>query len=203
MTCDTQTAHVLAIHFGLADDKESIGKRLIELIEEQGDALTTGFVGTPYLLDALTEIGRADKAYTLLLREEYPSWLYSVNQGATTIWEHWDGLREDGSLWSSDMNSFNHYAYGSVAAWVYRTAAGIKYDEAIPAYKHFFIEPTPDRRLGRLSATLDVTYGRIESSWEYQPDGSVKYEITIPEGTSATVTINGTTEELGAGKYTR
>lgn len=203
MSCDTQTAHVLAIHFGLVDDKAAIGNRLIELIEERGDALTTGFVGTPYLLDALTEIGRADKAYALLLREEYPSWLYSVNQGATTIWEHWDGMREDGTLWSSAMNSFNHYAYGSVAAWVYRTAAGIKYDEASPAYKHFFVSPTPDERIGRLSARLETEHGIIESAWEYQPDGSVKYEIAIPDGTSATVTVNGITEELGAGRYTR
>ncbi len=200
---DTQTAYVITLHFGLAGEKkEAFGKRLIELIEAFGDRLQTGFVGTPYLLDTLTEIGRADKAYTLLLQEKFPSWLFSVNMGATTIWEHWDGLKEDGSVWSKDMNSFNHYAYGSVAAWLYGTAAGIRPDENAPAYKHFFITPVTDKRLGYAKARLDSRSGTIISEWKFEEDGHVRYSFTIPSGTTATVILNGMEKEYSAGKYT-
>ena len=204
MTSDTQTAYVLAIHFGLAptEMREQLFRRLIELIEERGDTLTTGFVGTPYLLDTLTEMGRADKAYTLLLQEKFPSWLYSVNMGATTVWEHWDGINENGDVWSDDMNSFNHYAYGSVAAWMYRTVCGIKYDESAPAYKHFFIEPITDARLGSAKATVMTRHGEIISEWRYEPDGMVRYAFEIPKGTTATLILNGKTKTLTPGKYT-
>ncbi len=202
LTSDTQTAHVLAIHFGLID-KELLENRLIELIEERGDTLTTGFVGTPYLLDALTEIGRADKAYTLLLQEKFPSWLFSVNMGATTIWEHWDGLRPDGTVWSKEMNSFNHYAYGSVASWLYRVVCGIRYDENSPAYKHFTIAPIPDRRLGAAKAKLTTKYGDIVSEWVYESDGGVRYTFVIPKGTTASVKYGDKKEHLTEGRYTR
>ncbi len=204
LTCDTQTAHVLAIHFGLVDAelKEALGKRLVELIEAFGDRLQTGFVGTPYLLDTLTEIGRADKAYTLLLQEKFPSWLFSVNMGATTIWEHWDGLKEDGSVWSKDMNSFNHYAYGAVASWMYRTVAGIRPDENAPAYKHVFICPIPDKRLGSAKARIDTRNGSVVSEWAYEGD-DIRYCFTVPSGVTATVTVDGKTEELSEGTYTR
>lgn len=198
LTSDTQTAYVLALDFGLVDDKAPFAKRLAELIEERGDALATGFVGTPYLLETLTENGYADKAYTLLLREEYPSWLFSVNMGATTVWEHWDGMREDGSVWSTDMNSFNHYAYGSVAAWMYRYAAGIKLDEERPGYEHFFICPHPDKRLGYAKARYESRYGTIRSEWYYDGD-MVRYCFEIPRGTTADVTVNGSTRTLGHG----
>lgn len=201
---DTQTAHVLALHFGLVDGevREAFSKRLVELIENAGDVLQTGFVGTPYLLDTLTEIGRADKAYTLLLQEKFPSWLFSVNMGATTIWEHWDGIREDGSVWSKDMNSYNHYAYGAVASWMYRTVCGIRYDEDAPAYRHFFLNPIPSEKLGFAKCRLDSRAGTIVSSWGYEKD-RVRYTFTVPTGTSATLTIDGKTEELYAGTYTR
>lgn len=204
LTCDTQTAHVLALHFGLVDGevREAVAKRLVELIEAFDDRLQTGFVGTPYLLDTLTEIGRVDKAYTLLLQEKFPSWLFSVNMGATTIWEHWDGLREDGSVWSKDMNSFNHYAYGAVASWLYRTVCGIRYDENTPAYKHFEIAPIPSKQLGYAKARLDTRNGVIVSDWVYEDD-CVRYTFTIPEGTTATVTVDGVSEELAAGRYVR
>lgn len=204
LTCDTQTAHVLAIHFGLVDGamRKRFANRLLRLIKDAGNTLTTGFVGTPYLLDTLTEIGRADKAYMLLLQEKFPSWLYSVNMGATTIWEHWNGVSEDGSIWSKDMNSFNHYAFGSVAAWMYRTVCGIKYDEENVGYKHFYIEPIPSARLGSAKARVETKNGTIFSSWVYEGD-TVRYSFTIPDGTEATVTINGLTEKLPAGSYTR
>ena len=204
LTSDTQTAHVLALHFGLVDGelRDNVAKRLIELIEGFGDRLQTGFVGTPYLLDTLTDIGRADKAYTLLLQEKFPSWLFSVNMGATTIWEHWDGLREDGSVWSKDMNSFNHYAYGAVASWMYRTVCGIRYDEKSPAYKHFFISPIPNAALGFAKAKLDTRNGAIVSEWVCEGQ-EVRYTFTIPCGMTATVTLDGVSEELSAGTYTR
>ena len=202
---DTQTAHVITIHFGLVDDapelKERIGMRLIKLIEENGDTLTTGFVGTPYLLDALTEIGRSDKAYTLLLQEKFPSWLFSVNMGATTIWEHWDGINEKGEMWSTDMNSFNHYAYGSVASWLYGTALGIK--PISPAYKTFELSPIPSERLANASARIMTRSGEIKSEWVYI-DGGVRYTFTVPEGTTAYLKlIDGTSEVLEGGIHTR
>ncbi|MBR2459792.1 MAG: family 78 glycoside hydrolase catalytic domain [Clostridia bacterium] len=198
LTSDTQTAYVVALDFGLVDNKALFAKRLVELIEERGDALSTGFVGTPYLLRVLSDNGYSEKAYTLLLREEFPSWLFSVNMGATTIWEHWDGLREDGSVWSKDMNSFNHYAYGSVAAWMYGNAAGIKIDEAKPGYEHFFITPEPDERLGYVKARYESRYGSIRSEWRYEGD-KIRYCFEIPKGTTADVTVGGVTRVLGEG----
>ncbi len=198
---DTQTAHVLALHFGLVEDEKArakIGRRLIELIEENAGTLTTGFIGTPYILDTLTEIGREDLAYKLLLNEQFPSWLFSVNKGATTIWEHWDGIKDDGTVWSRDMNSFNHYAYGSVAAWMYRSIAGIK--PTSPAYKTVDISPISSRRLGHAHASIKTASGTIESGWTYEGD-TVRYEIKIPKGILATVTIDGVKEAIGCGEY--
>ena len=128
----TQTECVLMLYFDLTDDPARVGQTLVRLLHENGDRLATGFVGTPYLLHALHKIGRDDLAYKLLLSEKFPSWLYSVKLGATTVWEHWDGVNEAGEVWSTDMNSFNHYAYGAVADWVYGVAAGIQPVEAQP-----------------------------------------------------------------------
>ena len=203
LTSDTQTAHVVTIHFGLVDDdpelKAKLGQRLVELIEAFDDRLKTGFVGTPYLLDALTEIGRSDKAYTLLLQEKFPSWLFSVNQGATTIWEHWDSKNDKGEFWSTDMNSFNHYAYGACAGWFYRTILGIR--PTAPAYKTFEIRPTPSERLGFAKAQIETRSGVITSEWTYTDDG-VRYSFSIPEGTTAEVTIDGVTKTYAPGTYT-
>lgn len=203
LTSDTQTAHVITIHFGLVDDepelKAGIGSRLVELIEEYGDRLRTGFVGTPYLLDALTEIGRSDKAYTLLLQEKFPSWLFSVNQGATTIWEHWDSKNESGEFWSTDMNSFNHYAYGACAAWFYRDILGIK--PSSPAYETVDIRPIPCEALGFAKARIETRSGVIVSEWTYVDDG-IRYHFCIPEGMSARVTIDGVTRSYPSGSYT-
>ena len=205
LTSDTQTAHALTIAFGLADCdpelKARLGNRLVALVEENGDRLNTGFVGTPCLLDALTAIGRSDKAYTLLLQEKFPSWLFSVNMGATTIWEHWDSIREDGTMWSTDMNSFNHYAYGSVAAWMYRCIAGIK--PTSPAYKSFELAPIPNEALGYARARIITRSGEIVSEWVYENDG-VRYSFTVPEGTTATLRLpDGRCEMLTGGSYVR
>ena len=203
LTSDTQTAHVLTIHFGLVDDdtelKAKLGQRLVELIEGFGDRLQTGFVGTPYLLDALTEVERADKAYTLLLQEKFPSWLFSVNMGATTIWEHWDSKNEAGEFWSTDMNSFNHYAYGACAGWFYRDILGIK--PTSPAYKTISITPIPYEALGFAKARIETRAGVISSEWSYENDG-IRYSFTIPVGTTAEVCIDGVTKTYTGGSYT-
>ena len=116
----------MALRFGLCEDAQNVGDILARLVRANGNRLTTGFVATPHLLHALSESGHSDTAYDLLLQESFPSWLYSVNNGATTIWEHWDGIREDGSVWDKDMNSYNHYAYGAVGDWLFGACAGIK-----------------------------------------------------------------------------
>lgn len=175
----TQTECVLALYFHLTDNREAVAKQLNDMITANGNKLKTGFVGTPYLMYALSENGYSETAYSLLLQEEYPSWLYEVNHGATTIWEHWDGIRDDGTFWSSDMNSYNHYAYGSVVDWLYSVSAGIKPDEENVGFAKVIIAPVPDKRLGSISASLDTVYGTVKSSWRYDGD-SVKYEIITP-----------------------
>ncbi len=191
--CHTQTEYVLALHFDLTDNKAEYSANLADMIIKNDNRLTTGFVGTPYLLFALSDNGYADVAYSLLLQDKFPSWLYAVDKGATTVWEHWDSIKEDGSFWSADMNSFNHYAYGSVAEWVFSRAAGIRINQ-----NGIEINPVPDKRVGDLSAEFDSVYGKIKSSWKFEHD-RVMYEIEIPVG--CPVTINGKTELREAGRY--
>lgn len=165
-------------------------------MRKDGCRLRTGFVGTPFLLHVLSRYGHEELAYTLLLRREYPSWLYPVTKGATTIWEHWDGIMEDGGFWSADMNSFNHYAYGSVADWIYEEAAGIRPLE--PGFARVQVAPKPDRRLGWLEASIETRNGVVRSRWEYR-DGGVRYEIET--GMPAIVVIDGTERIMPAGNY--
>ncbi len=202
---DTQTAYVLAIHFGLCEGRPQLhsafGNRLVELVEAYGDRLQTGFVGTPYLLDALTECGRADKAYTLLLQEKFPSWLFSVNMGATTIWEHWDGMNEKGEFWSTDMNSFNHYAFGSVCAWMYRKMCGIATVEDAPAYKVIDYAPIANRDIGHASAVIQTRNGEIKSAWVYEGQ-TIRYTLTLPDGVTARVNIDENYCEVTGGTHT-
>ncbi len=196
----TQTAATLAVHFGISDDIAETAKQLNELVTECGH-LKTGFVGTPYLLHALTDNGYAKTAYDLILREEYPSWLFSVRMGATTIWEHWDGMREDGSMWSTSMNSFNHYAYGAVADWMYGDMAGIKIDEKNPAYKHIIFKPVTDSRIDWVKASVDTRCGLVKSEWKTE-NGKTAYTFTVPEGSTATVILPDGEHEIGAGEHT-
>ena len=197
-TYKTQTECVLAAHFGLACDVQAAADQLAQMVKEAGISLQTGFVGTPYLLHVLSTFGHADLAWSLLLRREYPSWLYPVEKGATTIWEHWDGIMQDGSFWSTDMNSFNHYAYGSVLDWIYSVAAGIRPLEKEPGYRKAEIAPHPDARLGWLEARYDSRFGRITSRWSYE-EGAVRYEISTPVETL--VTIDGTSRWVAPGNY--
>ena len=194
----TQTECALALYFGVAEDKESVARQLNQMVLENGTRLKTGFVGTPYLLHALSQNGYVDTAYGLLLQDKFPSWLYSVKQGATTIWEHWDGKNEKGEFWSRDMNSFNHYAYGSVADWVYEVALGIKPCEEKPAFEKIVIEPHPTDRLEWLSGTLCTKFGKITSKW-YRENGKIRYEITVPK--SAEIIIDGVTHKVKKGTH--
>ena len=198
--CQTQTAYVLALYFHLTDRPHEVAAALARMIRDNGNKLSTGFVGTPYLLHALTENGYAETAYTLLLQEEYPSWLYSVNKGATTVWEHWDSIKPDGSMWSDSMNSFNHYAYGSVADFLFGKVAGINPDENKPGYAHVVLAPVPDQRLGWVKAQLETRHGLVKSAWRYE-DGHVIYDFDVPQGATATIRIAGETREVQAGHF--
>lgn len=195
-TYNTQTEHALAIQFELSENPRQTADALAAMIQDGGGKMQTGFVGTPYLLHVLSRYGHTALAYSLLLREEYPSWIYSVNQGATTIWEHWDGVMEDGNFWSKDMNSFNHYAYGAVADWIYEEAAGIRPLE--PGFSKLRIEPKPDERLGSLDVSLRTRHGLVKSAWKYE-QGKVSYEITTP--VAAQVIIGGDVICIPAGSY--
>lgn len=180
----TQTAIVLILHFGLYDgsaEKEKLIQTLLGMIRDNGGCMATGFVGTPFLLHVLTEAGHAREAYDLFLQEKYPSWLFSVNRGATTIWEHWDGIREDGSFWDDEKNSFNHYSYGCVFDWVFGEALGI--NPAEPAYRRVRITPHPDQRLGFAEGSITAPSGSISVTWHYE-GSQVRYEICLPEGVS-------------------
>ncbi len=199
--CDTQTAQVLTLAFDLCPNKKAVADRLAELIHENGDRLTTGFLGTPYLLHVLSDNGYTDLAYTLLLQEEFPSWLFSVKMGATTIWEHWDGMRPDGTMWSTDMNSFNHYAYGAVADWLYGVVGGIQPSEEQPGFARFTLAPQADHRLGSANVSLETAYGTIRSSWRYQ-HGEVVYEFTVPNGCVADICIGRDCQTVTGGTYT-
>ena len=194
----TQTEHVIAVQFNMAEDNQKTADALAKMIKEDGAQMRTGFVGTPYLLHVLSNYGHADLAYTLLLRREYPSWLYSVRKGATTVWEHWDSIMEDGNFWSMDMNSFNHYAYGAVADWIYECAAGIRPVEDAPGFERVVISPQPDSRLEWLRAEMDTRHGRICSQWTYV-DGRVKYEIEVDM--SARIIIDGEEKNVKPGKH--
>ena len=200
MTSDTQTAYVLVLHFDLVDNKKPFVEWLAKLVRDNGNKLTTGFIGTAYLMQTLSQYGYDDVAYSLLLQEEFPSWLFSVNQGATTIWEHWDSLRPDGSMWDTSMNSFNHYSYGAVASWMYGVMGGINAVEEAPGYKKILLRPVTDPRIDYVKASLDTKYGTVESSWE-RKDGKVSYRFVVPEGTTATVDLGSIKEEVGAGTH--
>ena len=195
----TQTEHVLAVHFGLAEDVQKTADALADMVNADGVQLRTGFVGTPYILHALSQYGHADLAWSLVLRREYPSWLYPVTKGATTIWEHWDGIHEDGSFWSADMNSFNHYAYGAVADWIFEQAAGIRHAEDKPGFAELIYAPHPDARLGWLQAKLNTRHGTVSALWVCQEDG-IRYELETP--VPAKVCLNGKETWVNPGKYT-
>jgi alpha-L-rhamnosidase len=195
LTAQTQTAHVLALQFKLVPEPyvRNTVEALVNLIKKNDMHLSTGFLGTPYLCDVLTNNGRNDIAYTLLFQDTCPSWLYQVSKGATTIWEHWDGLKPDGSLWSADMNSFNHYAYGSIGTWFLGNVAGINTSEKQPGYKHILFTPHPEVGLQWAEASQMTPYGKVSIKWERTEKGMV-FELNIPMHTTGSLQIPKTGE---------
>jgi len=188
---DSQTAYVLALSIGLvpAARRDAAGKRLAEKVASRGYHLSTGFLGTPDLLPALTDTGNVDIAYRLLTNKDYPSWGYEIARGATTIWERWDSIKPDGSFGDVGMNSFNHYAYGAVGDWMYRTIGGIRPDDAAPGFRHVTIAPQPGGGLTSARATYRSRYGQFVSGWKLDAAGQMSLDVTVPGNTTATVEI--------------
>ncbi len=187
----TQTAYVLALQFDMLPEavREQAVDRLVDNIRSYGNHLTTGFLGTPYLCHVLSRFGRADVAYELLLQEDYPSWLYPVRMGATTIWERWDGIKPDSSFQTPGMNSFNHYAYGAIGDWMYRHITGI---ELLPdggeGYRHAVVKPRVGGGLTHAAATLQTMYGDLSTEWRLS-EGRLTLSVEIPANAHATVSI--------------
>jgi alpha-L-rhamnosidase len=193
LVSSSQTAYVLALNFDMLPEKqrEQAAARLAENIKSYGNHLTTGFLGTPYLCHVLTRFGYNDVAYKLLLQDTYPSWLYPVKKGATTIWERWDGIKPDGSFQNVTMNSFNHYAYGAIGDWMYRNVSGINGDPAAPGYKKIIIAPKPAEGLTSASASLETLYGKVSSSWKIS-GGKMVMDFVVPTNTTATIILPNT-----------
>jgi alpha-L-rhamnosidase len=188
---NTQTAYAVALQFDLLPEelRAAAAGRLAGEVNQRKH-LTTGFVGTPYLCHVLSRYGYLNEAYLLLNREQYPSWLYPVKQGATTIWERWDGLKPDGSFQDKGMNSFNHYAYGAIGEWMYRVMAGIEIDPAAPGYKHILIQPQPGGGFTSVKAAHMTLYGNVSSAWTIK-DGALELAVEVPHNTRATVRLPG------------
>ena len=213
----TQTAYVLALHFDLLPEelRPLAATELVADIERRDMHLSTGFVGAPYLPHVLSHNGQLDTAYALLFQKSWPAWLYSVTQGATTVWERWDGWTEENGFQDPVMNSFNHYAYGSIGAWLYSVVAGIELDPARPGYKHIILRPQPGGGLTQAAGKLETLYGELVSRWTLADD-TFEWTVVIPPNTSATVhlplketskiTLNGqaasgSVHEVEAGEY--
>jgi alpha-L-rhamnosidase len=209
ISSDTQTAYTLALAFDMLPEKlrEQAAGRLANNITRYGNHLTTGFLGTPYLCFALSKFGYADVAYKLLLQESYPSWLYPIKMGATTIWERWDGIKPDGSFETPTMNSYNHYAYGAIGDWMYRVTAGIDTDPDGPGYKKIIIKPTVGGKLTYANASYQTPYGKLTSNWKIEGD-TFYLDVEVPANTTATVyvpdhskTEGYQTQKIGSGSY--
>jgi alpha-L-rhamnosidase len=200
-----QTPALFALKNEILDGKarDAMLARLRQNFVDHDNCLQTGFLGTSILMQTLTDNGMSDIAYELLFQRKNPSWLYSVDNGATTIWERWNSYMESEGMGPSGMNSFNHYAYGCVCEWIWETAAGIAADPAEPGFKHIIMKPVPDKRLGHLDACYKSASGEIKSSWKYEGD-TWTWTFTVPEGATATVTLPGGTEskDYEAGTYT-
>jgi alpha-L-rhamnosidase len=201
---DAATAYALTLQFDLFNDDEQrrhAGKRLATLVRESGYRISTGFVGTPLICDALCSVGEYEVAYRLLTQRECPSWLYPVTMGATTIWERWDSLLPDGTVNPGEMTSFNHYALGAVADWLHRTVAGLAASE--PGYRRLDIRPQPGGGLTYARARHNTPYGMAESGWTLK-DGQIEVVVVVPPNTTARVMLPGGDAapiEVGAGTH--
>ena len=187
-----QTPALFALRCNLVEGtaRDNMIARLKDNFASHGGCLQTGFLGTSILMQTLTDNGMADIAWDLLFQRKNPSWLYSVDNGATTIWERWNSYTLESGMGPKGMNSFNHYAYGCVCQWIWETAAGIAADPAVPGFRHIVMKPIPDRRLGHLEAEYKSAAGVIKSAWRYE-DERWNWDFTIPEGAVATVTLPG------------
>ncbi|MDR3193394.1 MAG: glycoside hydrolase family 78 protein, partial [Treponema sp.] len=186
----TQTACILSLIFDLVPEacKQRTVDTLVALLAEQNNHLTTGFVGTPFVCKVLADNGHLDLAYELLLKEDFPSWLYQVTKGATTIWEHWDGLKPDGTMWSPDMNSFNHYAYGAISDWVFSAVGGLDTDRERTGFARSVIRPCPGGGISLAETKYESGYGLIAVRWEIA-GGKISLSVTIPHNTDAELTL--------------
>lgn len=197
MISGTQTSYVLALNFDMLPEnlRESAAKRLVNNIDDYDDHITTGFLGTPYICHVLSRFGHTDMAYELLMKESYPSWLYPVKNGATTIWERWDGIKPDRSFEDPGMNSFNHYAYGAIGDWMYRVITGINTDEAAPGFHKIIIAPHPGGKLTSAQAELETLYGKIKSAWTID-NGIFTLDVTVPPNTTARIVLPSVTDQI-------
>lgn len=201
---DTQTAHLLTLHWNLHADRERAKAMLRKSLEHAGEKLKTGFIGTPILCNVLSDNGMDDMAYRLLLNEDYPGWLHEVKLGATTIWERWNSINDDGSISSTGMNSLNHYAYGSIVEWIWRHAAGINPCETAPGFRRAILKPTPNWKLRHLDAVYHAAAGTYKVRWNCVDANHLEVCVTVPFGATAELTLPFSDEaplELSAGSY--
>ena len=182
MTKETQTAYLVSLFMGLHPEgcQDALTQKLKERIAANAMHLNTGFVGTPFLCRVLSANHANDYAYTLLLNDDFPSWLYAVKMGATTVWERWNSVLPDGSISGTGMNSLNHYAYGSIVDWMYRNLCGLNPVDAAPGYKKAIIQPQPDTRIAWAKADMLTASGKYHVSWRYDETGKINYDITVP-----------------------
>ena len=187
---DDQSSYALSFMWDLipAEHIEAAKGYFKATIASAQGRIGTGFIGTPALLPALVKIGEPELAGDVFLQEEVPGWLYQVKRGATTIWERWDAIQADGSIFDPHMNSYNHYAYGAVCQWVFEDVAGFKPDETQPGFKHIIFEPTIIPKLSPVAATHDSHAGHIEAKWAVEGD-KVAYDIVVPQGTTGTLVL--------------
>lgn len=191
ITINTQTALIVSLFMDLVPEgkRERIANDLREKLKNDKNHLKTGFVGTPYFCKVLSENGCNDLAYTLLLNKDYPSWLYAVTMGATTIWERWNSVLPNGKISGTDMNSLNHYAYGSIVEWMYRYMAGINPVEDKPGFRHIKLAPQPDYRLKYAKASYNSAVGLYESQWEISEEGNLSFKFVVPFNSSASLIL--------------
>jgi alpha-L-rhamnosidase len=199
---DCPTTYALAICFGLLDPgaRDLAGDRLAALVAENGHTIATGFAGTPFVTDALSQTGHMEDAYRLLLQRRCPSWLYPVTMGATTIWARWDSMLPDGSINPGEMTSFNHYALGAIADWMHRVIGGIA--PAEPGYRRVLVAPRPGGGLTWASTSLETPHGRVAVEWWLRAAGQLDLEVTLPDGVTAEINLLGAEpQRVGGGRH--